>query len=149
MPLSDIHFQHSLGKVGDVIIGLLAGNWEGRFLGQAVLLTNLFLVWNSFGCNISAATLRRMISCTMVHHDALCHGAFCRDSLLRNAVRSILEHLVLLTRDFLLQCSCCFLSQCVLSDNIDRDGVCWGRSYLNALCTMFPSAKLYCESSSQ
>ena len=82
MPLSDIHFQHSLGKVGDVIIGLLAGNWEGRFLGQAVLLTNLFLVWNSFGCNISAATLRRMISCTMVHHDALCHGAFCRDSFI-------------------------------------------------------------------
>ena len=48
-----------------------------------MLLTNLFPVWNSCGCNISIATCgagdnRAWLSIAMVNLDALFHDAFCR-----------------------------------------------------------------------
>ena len=48
-----------------------------------MLLTNLFPVWNSCGCNISIATCgagdnRAWLSIAVVNLDALFHDAFCR-----------------------------------------------------------------------
>ena len=69
--------------MGNGIIELLSWRCEGQIPGQAVLLTNLFLVWNSCGCNISIATCgagdnRAWLSIAVVNLDALFHDAFCR-----------------------------------------------------------------------
>ena len=71
-------------EVGNGIIELLSWRCEGQIPGQAVLLTNLFLVWNSCGCNISIATCgagdnRALLPIAVVNLDALFHDAFCRN----------------------------------------------------------------------
>ena len=96
-------------EVGNGIIALLSWRCDGQILGQAVVLTNLFLAWNSCGCNISFATLwRRRLSCNALHRSgkSWCSLSWCflSWSSFRSALRTVWQLLVLLMQGFQLQC---------------------------------------------
>ena len=80
LPLSDIHFQTSLGEVGDGIVQLLPGNCGGKILGLAVLLTNLYEMHSVaiflWGARVSLA----MLFITMVQHGDLYRESLYCDS---------------------------------------------------------------------